>query len=173
MVGGEDYSLVETMKRRYIKRAGKADGPVEGGYSPVDLRGKDVFVSPQSTSSTMVLVPQPPPKRRPAGGNSFRRKFQSAPLTATATETTTRECSIAPRTETDSGAPFRRTAGRAASRFRARILSAQVQQHKCGALMDFEPIENTFDGRLEPGELISELSDLESEVSQSVSEEGY
>eukprot|EP00930_Biecheleria_cincta_P088470 TRINITY_DN77712_c0_g1_i1.p1 TRINITY_DN77712_c0_g1~~TRINITY_DN77712_c0_g1_i1.p1 ORF type:complete len:172 (+),score=11.14 TRINITY_DN77712_c0_g1_i1:117-632(+) len=155
----EDHISVEAMKREENKRAVKAEGQASGGYLSLDRGGEHLSVSPQTT-----LVPQPPRKRRPAGQKLFHRKFHSATIQATGMETTTQEDSVAPRTGTDSAVPLRRTPGRAASRFRARILSAQVQQHRCEALTDFEPIECTS-VFMELHDPIWEMSDTESEES--------
>eukprot|EP00930_Biecheleria_cincta_P022936 TRINITY_DN16644_c0_g4_i1.p1 TRINITY_DN16644_c0_g4~~TRINITY_DN16644_c0_g4_i1.p1 ORF type:complete len:167 (+),score=16.61 TRINITY_DN16644_c0_g4_i1:72-572(+) len=150
----EDYTSVKAMNREENRRAGKAERQAKAGYSSLDLGGRDLCVNPQTS-----LVPQPPPKRRPAGGKNIRRKCQSAPLQAID------QGDSSAGTVTVSAVPIRQTSGRAACRFRARILSGQVHQHRSATLTDFEPIACTPEALMELYEPMSELSDTDGEES--------
>eukprot|EP00930_Biecheleria_cincta_P022933 TRINITY_DN16644_c0_g1_i1.p1 TRINITY_DN16644_c0_g1~~TRINITY_DN16644_c0_g1_i1.p1 ORF type:complete len:202 (+),score=22.71 TRINITY_DN16644_c0_g1_i1:81-608(+) len=157
----EESTAVEAMEREKNDRAGKRQGQAKGGYSSLDLEddGPDVKSVPSLNSDCSTLAPRPPPKRRPAGGKNFRQKFQSAPLPDNSLEITTQQDGIDPLTE--SAVPHSRPSGRAPTRLRARILHAQVQEHRSQTLNDFEPIDLLS----EVDEPISELSDTEGEES--------
>eukprot|EP00930_Biecheleria_cincta_P022937 TRINITY_DN16644_c0_g5_i1.p1 TRINITY_DN16644_c0_g5~~TRINITY_DN16644_c0_g5_i1.p1 ORF type:complete len:188 (+),score=22.61 TRINITY_DN16644_c0_g5_i1:85-648(+) len=171
----EKYTAVEAMEREMNKMAGKVECQAKGGYSSLDQECEDLCVSsqPSLNSECSTLVPRPPPRRRPSGGKNFRLKFQSAPLPEPCTETTPERdgCSpdgCAPKTRIDSAMPLRQTSGRAPSRLRAKVLGAQVQQHRSVTLENFQPIEDISDG----DELMSELSDTDGEESFRESQAG-
>eukprot|EP00930_Biecheleria_cincta_P022934 TRINITY_DN16644_c0_g2_i1.p1 TRINITY_DN16644_c0_g2~~TRINITY_DN16644_c0_g2_i1.p1 ORF type:complete len:205 (+),score=26.56 TRINITY_DN16644_c0_g2_i1:76-615(+) len=178
MVGGHNQAMerenlaegstsVEATKREDNNRAGTDEGQAKGGYSSLDLGGEDPRVShvPSFNSDCSTLAPKPPPKRRPPGGKNFRQKFQSAPLPDTRKEpqqddfAPTRQDDFA--LKTDSAEPISQTSGRAPSRFRARIVRAQVQQHRSEPLENFQAV----DCLSEVGETMLELADTDGEES--------